>query len=152
MSWSGNGPCPNARFAPFTKRKKTPDPAPLVAADIAGLVTQLGATKFKHRQKAHQRLIKLGREALPLLDEYLKTDDAEIILRIKRIKETIKTRTRNKHASASSPCPRSDALRGNETRTITQQDITMTNKVKNILSLLPLLLAANAAAVESEAS
>ena len=70
--------------------QKDARPAPLVAADIAGLIEQLGSAKFKRREEAQQQLIKIGSEVLPLLDTYLKTDDLEIIMRIKQIKKAIK--------------------------------------------------------------
>jgi len=70
--------------------QKDARPAPLVAADIAGLVEQLGSAKFRRREDAQQQLIKIGREVLPLLDTFLNTDDLEIIVRIKQIKEAIK--------------------------------------------------------------
>ncbi len=70
--------------------QKDARPAPLVAADIAGLIEQLGSAKFKRREEAQQQLIKIGSEVLPLLDTYLKTDDLEIIWRVGQIKEAIK--------------------------------------------------------------
>jgi hypothetical protein len=70
--------------------QKDTRPAPLVAADIAGLMEQLGSAKFERREEAQQKLTKIGSEVLRLLDTFLNTDDLEIIVRIKQIKEAIK--------------------------------------------------------------
>lgn len=64
-------------------------PAPLVAADIARLVEQLGSENFGHRENAQQQLIKIGREVLPLLDAFPKADDPEIIFRIRQVKRAL---------------------------------------------------------------
>ena len=65
--------------------QKKDRPAPLVAADIAELIAQLGSTKFRHREEAQQQLTNFGREVLPLLDMHLNTDNIETIMRINRI-------------------------------------------------------------------
>ncbi len=71
------------------EHQKDARPAPLVAADIAGLIRQLGSAKYRRREEAQQHLINIGREVLPLLDTFLNTNDFEIIVRIKQIKEAI---------------------------------------------------------------
>ena len=70
--------------------QKDDRPAPLVAADIAGLVAKLGSEKYQTREAAQRQLINLGREVLPLLDAYLKSDDPEVVMRIKQINGAIK--------------------------------------------------------------
>ncbi len=66
-----------------------PKPAP--AQEIKTLVRQLGDDDFKVREKASQRLLELGRLAVPALQEASKSSDAEVRQRASRILEAIQT-------------------------------------------------------------
>jgi tetratricopeptide (TPR) repeat protein len=55
------------------------------AAEINALIDRLGSSDFKQREAAHDRLLKLGDEAAPLLEKAAKDQDAERASQAKEI-------------------------------------------------------------------
>jgi hypothetical protein len=52
-------------------------------AELVALVKQLGSMVYADRVKATKRLVEIGTKARPILKRFLKSDDLEIIMRVK---------------------------------------------------------------------
>jgi hypothetical protein len=70
---------------------KCPLPLPPKAAreEVEKLVAQLGAESFEDRQNASKKLIKMGKNILPVLKDHLKTGDPEVRQRIEDVMEQL---------------------------------------------------------------
>lgn len=58
--------------------------APPPAAEIAGAIAQLGASRFKDREAASQKLLEFGEAAIPQLEKAAASDDPEVAGRAER--------------------------------------------------------------------
>lgn len=88
-------PDPNAAFA-FGLRvelKEKIESDEKVQKRIAELVEKLGAFDWEAREEATKELIKIGRAAIPSLEEALKSDDAEIKWRAEHILKEVRDAT-----------------------------------------------------------
>jgi len=57
----------------------------ILEIEVAELIAKLGDVRFKVRQGAHQRLVKIGRPALPQLRKAVASEEVEIRMRAAKI-------------------------------------------------------------------
>ncbi len=78
--------CPNQCLS-ITRPQALPPEE--VMEKIEKLVGQLGAESYKDRQDATEELVAMGKEIVPLLQKYLKTNDPEVQQRIRHVIERL---------------------------------------------------------------
>src|SRR5689334_4558729 len=59
--------------------------------DIQALVEQLGSPRFRDREQAMQKLIKIGKPAVPALRKALDSEDLEVQMRARNALKAIQT-------------------------------------------------------------
>jgi len=78
---------PAAEIASITRRTVLPPPE--VVKKAQKLIALLGAPTYKDREEATKALIAMGKAIVPVIRPHLKSDDAEIRLRIRLILEAL---------------------------------------------------------------
>ncbi len=78
---------------------------PQLQRGMETLVKQLGDDSFKTREAAEKRLLEMGRLAIPMLKEALKSSDPEVVFRAERLLLTQKESIDASSANLAAPPP-----------------------------------------------